>query len=80
MFEKGDLVKLNFPQNESKYWKRWNGLDRGDLGVVLEELDNHKWLVHFPAGREEKTQAIQFWFLAKESGESKCRSRQLTKT
>lgn len=65
MFQKGDLVKLNFPQNQNSWWKRWNGLDRGDLGVVLEEADNHKWLVHFPAGREEKIQAIQGSWLKK---------------
>lgn len=65
MFQKGDLVKLNFPPNEGSYWRRWNGLDRGDLGIVLEESDNHKWLVHFPAGREEKTQEILGYWLKK---------------
>ena len=55
MFQKGDLVKLNFPPNS--WWKRWNGLDRGDLGVVLEEWGD-SCVVYFPASREEKIQAI----------------------
>ena len=67
MFQKGDLVKLNFPPNESSYWKRWNGLDRGDLGVVLEESEDrsYSWVVYFPASREEKIQAVQGSWLKK---------------
>jgi len=61
MFQKGDLVKLSFPQTEGSYWTRWNGLDRGDLGVVLEESEfpSYSWVVYFPASREEKIQAVQ---------------------
>ena len=64
-FLEGDLIQIDYTDKHPGYYSKWEGIQHGDLGIILEEHWGYNFKVFFPFHIKSKIKIVKGYLLYK---------------